>query len=422
MKKFVTLAAVTLLVLAIAGPGYSQGGFFASVSGTVTDSTNAVIPGVTIRATGVDTGVITTALSNESGTYTFNNLNPGKYTISASLPGFQTKTLTDLNLSQNTSYRYNFELTVSGVNTEVAVSVSGDSILATSGASIGTVLAEQKVRDLPLVGNNVLNLITVLAGIENIAADNAVFGREATTFAGVSAQNVSIVRDGIQVQDNRYPNGINSVTTINPDLVGEIRLILTPVDVEIGRGNGTIQYSTRSGTNRYTGSAVWTFRNTALDPNSWTNNRNQAPITPGGPSGLPLQPNWTNIHQGTVSFGGPIVRNKTFFFGLFDMNRNRSRALTNFPVLSPCARLGIFRYFNGWNNEDIFGDTNVTQANLARYPSVLPDGTPVNPMNNGVTTPGGLPPDWATLNPGVPYDPALQHISIFGRLQQTEPM
>ena len=94
------------------------------------------------------------------------------------------------------------------------------------------------------------------------------FGREATTFAGVSAQNISIVRDGIQVQDNRYPNGINSVTTINPDLVGEIRLILTPVDVEIGRGNGTIQYSTRSGTNRYTGTAVWSFRNTALDPNT----------------------------------------------------------------------------------------------------------------------------------------------------------
>ncbi len=144
-----------------------------------------------------------------------------------------------MQLSQNTSYRYNFELTVSGVNTQVEVSISADTILATSGASIGQVLSQQKVQDLPLVGNNVLNLITVMAGIENIVPTNPpsvanAFGRETTTFAGVSAQNISIVRDGIQVQDNRYPNGINSVTTINPDLVGEIRLILAPVDV----GNG----------------------------------------------------------------------------------------------------------------------------------------------------------------------------------------
>ena len=422
LRRIAASAALLLFVLSLSGPAYSQAGFFAIVSGTVTDSTGAVIPGVTIRATGVDTGVVTNTISNEAGAYTFNNLNPGKYTLSATLPGFQSKNYTDVNLSQNTTYRYNFELTVAGVNTEVAVSVSAETLLATSGASIGTVLQEDKVRDLPLVGNNVLNLITVLSGIENIAADNNVFTRESTTFAGVSAENISIVRDGIQVQDNRYPNGIYSVTTINPDLVGEVRLILTPVDVEIGRGNGTIQYSTRSGTNRYTGSAVWTVRNTALDPNSWENNRNQAALTPGGPVGLPLQPNWTNIHQGTVSFGGPIVRNKTFFFGLFDMNRNRSRALSNFPVLTPCARLGIFRYFNAWNNEDIYGDTNTTQANVARYPSVLPDGTPINPMFNGAPTAGGLPPQWETLNPGVAYDPSLQHISIFGRLQQTEPM
>jgi hypothetical protein len=415
MKRLSALAAVMLL-LCLCVPGFSQGGFFATVTGTVTDSSQALIPGVTVKATATDTNVVTTTVTNEAGSYTFSNLNPGKYTITATLPGFQTKSITDANLSQQTSYRYNFELSVSGVNTQVEVSISADTILSTSGASIGTVLNEAKIRDLPLVGNNVLNLITVLAGIENIAADNAVFGREATTFAGVSAQNVSIVRDGIQVQDNRYPNGINSVTTLNPDLVGEIRLILTPVDVEIGRGNGTIQYSTRSGTNRYTGSAVWSFRNTALDPNTWVNNRNQN-LTLGAPAGsLPVatRPNWSNVHQGTVSFGGPIIRNKTFFFGLFDLYANRSRALTTVTVPTPCARLGIFRYFNGWNNGNIFTNKNETSATTAIFPSVRPDGTPVNPMNNGATTTGGLPPGW---NPAIPYDASLQYISVFGALQ-----
>src|SRR5262249_44152814 len=173
-----------------------------------------------------------------------------------------------------------------------------------------------QVTALPYVGNNVLDLITVMAGVENVvptdppSAANA-FGRENTTFAGVRADNVMIVRDGIDMNDNRSPNGIYSITTINPDLVGEVRLILAPVDVENGRGNGAIQYTTRSGTNNFRGSAVWSFRNTAFDPNSWGNNRSQTvPITASdslkalaaqGKANLALQPNWTNTQQITVS-------------------------------------------------------------------------------------------------------------------------
>src|SRR5688572_3267733 len=234
MKRFFASAAALLLILCFSIPAFSQAGFFASVTGTVTDSTKALIPGVTVKATAVDTNVVTTTVTNEAGSYTFNNLNPGKYTITASLPGFQTKNVTDVQLSQNTTSRYNFELTVSGVNTQVEVSVSADTILATSGATIGQALTQQKVEGLPLVGNNVLDLITVMAGVENIVPTNPpsagnAFGRENTTFAGVSAQNIPIIRDGIQVQDNRNPNGIYSVTTLNPDLIGEIRLILAPV-------------------------------------------------------------------------------------------------------------------------------------------------------------------------------------------------
>src|SRR5689334_17389366 len=138
MRKLSALAAVLLLVC-LSIPVYSQGGFFASVTGTVTDSTKALIPGVTVKATAVDTNIVTTTVTNEAGSYSFNNLSPGKYSITASLPGFQTKSITDATLSQNTAYRYNFELSVSGVNTQVEVSVSAETILATSGASIGTV-------------------------------------------------------------------------------------------------------------------------------------------------------------------------------------------------------------------------------------------------------------------------------------------
>jgi carboxypeptidase family protein len=419
MRKAAIGGVAILLLLILSVPAFSQG-FFATVSGTVTDPTGALLPGVSVRATALDTGVVSTKVTNEAGVYNFGDLLPGKYTLSASLPGFQTKNLTDIQLSQNTSSRYNFQLVVAGVNTQVEVSVSAGMVLATQGATVGQVLNQKQVQELPFVGNNILDLITVMAGVENVVPTNPpsaanAFGREATTFAGVRADNIAIVRDGIQMQDTRNPNGIYSITTINPDLVGEIRLILAPVDVELGRGNGSIQYSTRSGTNKFSGAAVWSFRNTALDPNSWTNNRSQT-IPPGsspefvalaeqGKANLAVQPTWNNTHQFTASFGGPIIQNKTFFFALFDLNRVRGRALNNFTVPTPCARLGIYRYFNGWNSGNV--NTAETTGSAATRPSVNLDGSP--------NSPSALPVGSTLVLPG-PYDNSVQAISVFGPL------
>jgi hypothetical protein len=94
MKIVFSLGAMPLFILALAASSFGQAGFFAVVTGTVTDSSSAVIPGVTIKATATETGVVSTTISNESGSYNFANLLPGKYTLTASLPGFQTKNIT----------------------------------------------------------------------------------------------------------------------------------------------------------------------------------------------------------------------------------------------------------------------------------------------------------------------------------------
>jgi hypothetical protein len=404
MRKFLLAMAVFVLPLCLSLSAFGQTAGSAAVSGTVTDSSRALIPGATVRATAVDTGIVTTTITNETGSYSFPNLLPGNYTLGASLPGFQSKNITGLALGQGTAYRFNFELSLSTVSTQVEVSIAGDTILATSGATIGQVLSQQRVSDLPMVGNNVLQLIGVLAGVENVT--EGAFGREGTTFAGISAANITTVRDGIMVQDTRWPTGINSATVINPDLVGEVRLILAPVDAEIGRGNGTVQIQTRSGTNRYNGAAVWSFRNTALDPNSWSNNRNQTqvPGVPTNPDGTPSAtvPNWSNTHQGTISYGGPIVRNKTFFYALYDFNNSVGRVSTNFQVLTPCARNGIFRYFPGWNSNDALGAvTGGTNPSRAVVDAV---GNPVRPDTN---------PN------GTPYTGNLSYFSVFGPIAGT---
>src|SRR5436190_3680223 len=117
----------------------------------------------------------------------------------------------------------------------------------------------------------------------------------------------------------------------------------------MGRGNGQVQITTRSGTNRFSGAAVWAIRNSALDANTWGNNNDVNPET-----GLwsPTVPNWKNQHQITLSYGGPIVHNKTFFYGLYDQNVVRTRAIVNGLVLTDTARQGIFRYFDGWTPDD----------------------------------------------------------------------
>src|SRR4029079_12139369 len=129
------LAATLLLSLLISTPSFSQS-TFATVSGTVDDGTGAFIPGVTITATNKATGIVTTALSNETGAYNFPSLQPGTYTVNAQLSGFQTSTYTDVQLGNRDQVRLNFKLKVASVNTSVEVSVAVDTLLATASSSV----------------------------------------------------------------------------------------------------------------------------------------------------------------------------------------------------------------------------------------------------------------------------------------------
>src|SRR4030095_13066705 len=162
---------------------------------------------------------------------------------------------------------------------------------------------EKRVSDLPLVSNNVLDLVRVLPGFRESPGGNAF-----DTFAGQAAATLNTVRDGLSVTDGRFANGLFSTTTINPDLVGEVKLILSPVDAELGRGNAQVQITTRSGTNKFNGAVNWNAQNTALNSRTWASKRVPNPVAP----------DWYNLHQITASYGGPIKRNKSFFFVLWD--------------------------------------------------------------------------------------------------------
>src|SRR5262245_32111753 len=126
----------------------------ARVSGIVTDATGAVIPSVEVTAKINATGVVTTILSNEAGYYNFASLLPGVYTVSAALAAFKTQTYTDVQLGNAAQVRLDFKLQVGATTQSVEVSISADRLLVESSSSVGNVLEQQRVTDLPLVSNN----------------------------------------------------------------------------------------------------------------------------------------------------------------------------------------------------------------------------------------------------------------------------
>ena len=365
------------------------------ISGTVSDASGALIPGVTVTAANTETAVVTTVISNETGAYTFASLPPGMYKVAAELPGFQTQAFDNVTLGTSDQLRFNFKLTVSTAAQSVEVTVDAQALLTATSASIGEAISQKRVQDLPMVRGDILDLVRIMPGIR---VDP--FGDTFNAMAGVPNNTINTTRDGLSVTDSRT-GVLSGTTTMNPDLVGEVRVILSPVDAEFGRGNGQIQVQTRSGTNQFRGAAVWNNRNTKFTANNWTNNEQRDSLT-GKWSPTPLD--WRNTNQYTLSYGGPIVKNKTFFYALWDQNISVTKQIVTTPVLTDTARQGIFRYFDNWNGADARFLPPTFPANAASATIAVVDlaGNPVTPSQN---------PN------GSAYTGSLRCFSVFGNVK-----
>src|SRR5262245_37202057 len=347
MRNILQSAALLLFVLSAYAFAQTAN---ATLGGTISDTTGALIPGVMVTATNTETGIVNTTLTNEAGVYQFASLQPGTYTISAELAGFRTQTVKALRLDFSQQARFNFTLQVGAVATSVDVNVAADTLLASS-SSVGSVLPEYKVNDLPLANRDVLALTNTMAGV--------VQGNQTASFAGGRTGAVQTLVNGVSVNDGRYQTGVYSATQLSPDLVEEVRILVSPADAETGRGSGAVQVSTRSGTNQFRGSLFYTNHNSALDSNTWFNNFNG------------VKTGYSNRNQFGGRVGGPIIKNKTFFFFVYDGQRTLQRANINSPVYTAEARQGIFRYFPGVQNGNA----------IAANPTVDLLGNPRQPAN-----------------------------------------
>src|SRR5262249_11971038 len=179
------------------------------------------------------------------------------------------------------------------------VTIAADTILATTSNSIGTILPEYRVRDLPTVAGNVFNIVQNMPGVQR--NDGGTFGY----MAGGPLGDVNATRDGVNVHDSCYENGAWSTAYSSPEMIEEVKVIVAPIDAETSRGSGQVSMITRSGTNTFRGSVFWNNHNSALDANDWFNNRNN------------IAKSYDNRNQYGARLGGPIIKKQNVFLFVF---------------------------------------------------------------------------------------------------------
>ena len=354
MKR--TALPITLALMLLAAANVLGQGTNATLSGTVLDPSKAMVPGATVIVVNVNTGVSTTTVSNESGVFVFPSLQPGTYRVTAEMPGFKTLIYNDIKLEVSARVSLNLQLELGTQAQTIEVEATLETALGLVSASIGGMITSQMVRDLPLESRSVLDLTALQAGAQGDYINAARIGTINTTV------------DGVNVVDNRINQGIMSSINVSTDLIEEVRVVTSPADAEYSRGSAQIQMSTRSGTNQFHGSAWDQLRNTWLNANSWGNNRNGI----DSKTGEQMSPRPVLIrNQFGGRLGGPIIKNKTFFFVLYEGTTIRTTSNTTATVFTDTARQGLYRFYPGAQNAN---------AN-ANNPTVDMSGNPVKPPN-----------------------------------------
>ncbi len=310
------------------------------IEGTVVDQTGAAIPGAQVTATNEGTNVSYTATTTEAGTYGFPSLIVGSYTVAVEAPAFKKWVSTKNILTVGAPLVVDAKLEVGSVTSTVQVESSFER-LETTNATLGDIRTHREVVELPLNGRNPLSLITLEPGL--VQRTNNASGSGTHVFGSRDrAHNVTV--DGIEANESSVPNPQNNILRLDPDNVQEYRVITHNATPEYGRNSGAnVVISTRSGTNDYHGDVFWFHRNTTLNANEWFNNAS-------GQSRPVLL-----LHQFGAAVGGPIRKDKTFFFGSYQGNRISqtqpiSAAFGVPTVYTATAKSGIFRFVRGTIN------------------------------------------------------------------------
>jgi hypothetical protein len=326
--------------VALAVPAVAFAQATGSITGIVTDESGAVMPGVTVEATNVRTNQTRTAVTGNDGFYSIPLVPPGQYSLKGTLQGFKTVLREGVTVAVESTARVDMKLAVGGL--EETVSVTADApLVETSNATLGIVVDEKQVVELPLNGRNFAQLGTLLPGVvAPMGGTGGLGGGEGdATPGGFGATTSGFSVNGMRNQSNNFLlDGASNNDTFNtgfvlrppPDAIQEFKILTHSYGAEYGRSAGSvINVVTKSGTNEFHG-GLWEFhRDDALQARNFF-----------APADQPKPKLKQDQFGGAV--GGPIVRNRLFAFGYYEGHRNTTGTTQNLVVLSDAQRQGNF--------------------------------------------------------------------------------
>src|SRR3954467_1550388 len=350
MKHRLMRVIAPLLCLAtIASATMAYGQVTTSLSGTVTDTSGAVLPGADIVAKADETGTTFTAVTNDRGLFNIPAMPIGRYTVTVSLQGFKTVALSDIRIATATSAQVNVKLEL-GQLTETVTVKSGTEVVQTQSNTLGSTMTTEQITKLPLVTRDTLwGAVPFLAGVDTTT------GPRASTINGLPSGAINISIDGVNTNDNNNRSatgtggGCGFFSLISPrlDSVEEVTIATGAQGADsAGQGAVQIKFTTRSGTNKYTGSGYYYMRDPRFNSNYWFNNRDRAPDVSGK-----APRDQVKVYQPGFRIGGPIQipglydgHDKAFFFFNYEQFRQPSQVSRTRRILTPSAQQGLFSY------------------------------------------------------------------------------
>lgn len=353
MRKILCCTAA-LAMLALAAAAWGQG-TTSKVTGVIMDPSGAVVPGAAVTLTNEATGVSFKTVSSEAGTYVFEAVQVGVYTLTVELVGFKKSVLTGNRVTIGQPTTVNVTLQLGEASETVTVTDTYELVQTSTSGNIGNIIEQKVLQDLPIVGTrgrNPLSLVNTQPGV--VVGSNTGGG---VHVHGSRDRAWNFTLDGIDTNETSAGGSNFSPLRANPDSLAEFRVITSNPTAEYGRSSGAqVTMVTRSGGDEYHGSVFWFYRTPRFNANEWENNLN------GVGKRQFVQ------HIPGFSIGGPIFKGRTFFFTNMQWLRARDSGLVTRTVYTDSARKGIFRYVKGGRNLP----AGVTGASVDSSGNVLP--------------------------------------------------
>ena len=324
-------SVAVLLSWFLAAPLAAAQGAGGTIAGTVKDETGAVIPGANVTVRQTETGATREVVTDSAGRYTATNVAPGPYEVTAALEGFSTIVRSGIRLTVGREAVVDFTLSVGQLQDQVVV-VGEASTVDTRTSSTGGLIAEEQIQNLPLNGRSFIELANLTPGVQLTnqggRGTSTGFGQKISVNGSRYTQNLFNL-DGTMMNDQFNQQGSASGNMLGVEAVREFEVLTNSFSAEYGRHTGAVvNAATKSGTNAFRGSVFEFNRNEAFDANRWEAEKNDL-----------SKPDFSRNQFG-FSAGGPIVHDKTFFFGTYEGLRESLGQTLTFNVPRESVRAG----------------------------------------------------------------------------------